>query len=203
MNKLEKGYVIVSRAALNKLFEKHREATGYEEAYLRVLINVNYKSETCQWNGQTLVCKRGEAIYTYAQWAELLGWTRSRTIYFFRRLFDKKLIRHVESVCPMHICLSDPEISETNEIASATQSVEKSPGENGFSEFWEKYHSWTQTDKVNKERARHVWHKLSPQERKLAFDNIEEFSYHHPETRFCPQAARYLADKSFNDEYFN
>lgn len=203
MKNLEKGYVIVSRETLNKLFEKHREATGYEEAYLRVLINVNYKSETCQWNGQTLVCKRGEAIYTYAQWAELLGWTRSRTIYFFRRMFNEKLIRHVESVCPMHICLNDLEGGESGEAASVNESAGKRPGENGFSEFWEKYHLWTQTDKVNKERARHIWRKLSPEERKLAFDNIEEFSYHHPETRFCPQAARYLADKSFNDEYFN
>ncbi len=203
MKNLVKGYVVVPRETLNRLFEKHREATGYEEAYLRVLINVNYKSETYHWNGQTLVCNRGEAIYTYAQWAELLGWTRSRTIYFFRRMFDEKLIKHVKSVCPMHICLSDFENSESSEVAAANGTTGKRPNETGFPDFWEKYHLWTQTDKVNKERARHIWYKLSPEERKLAFDNIEEFSYHHPETRFCPQAARYLADKSFNDEYFN
>lgn len=203
MKNIEKGYVIVPREALNRLFEKHREAIGYEEAYLRVLTNVNYKSETCLWNGKTLVCKRGEAIYTYAQWAELLGWTRSRTIYFFRRMFNEKLIIHVKSVCPMHICLNNLESSESGEATSATELARKRSNENGFSEFWEKYHLWTQTDKVNKERARHVWRKLTPEERKLAFDSIEEFSYHHPETRFCPQAARYLADKSFNDEYFN
>lgn len=101
MKNLVKGYVVVPRETLNRLFEKHREATGYEEAYLRVLINVNYKSETYHWNGQILVCNRGEAIYTYAQWAELLGWTRSRTIYFFRRMFDEKLIKHVKPASPI------------------------------------------------------------------------------------------------------
>lgn len=203
MNHLEKGYVIVPRETLNRLFEKHREASGYEEAYLRVLANVNYKSETCCWNGQTVVCKRGEALYSYTQWAQLLGWTRSRTVYFFHRLFEGQLIRRVESACPSHICLNEFWEDTSGKDAPAAKSSEKGQVEKGFLEFWQKFHEWTQTDRVNMERARTAWRRLTPEERKRAYAGIEEFSYHHPDIRFCPQAARYLADKSFNDEYLN
>jgi len=199
---LQKGYVIIPRNILNSLFENHHQAQDYDEAFLRVLAYVNYKSVKSQWNGHPVVCARGESIYTYTQWAELLGWTRPRTVYFFRKMMAENLIRHVESACPTHIHLNCYEDGEWQQ-SSTPEVYGRREADGGFEEFWERYHEYTQTSKVNKERARRVWRKLPIAERKLAVDAVEEYSYHHPDTRFCLQAARYLSDKAFMDEYLD
>lgn len=202
-NNLQKGYLIVPRKVLCGLFESHREAGGYDEAYLRVLANVNYKSVACRWNGSLLKCGRGEAIYTYVQWAELLGWTRKRTVHFFRWLFMEKRIRLVESPCPTHIHLNGYEDGTLAQAIAvvATDKAGNPPATDEFPEFWRKYHDITETSKVNLGRARREWQKLSVQEKRLALENIEEYYYHLSDIKYCKQAATYLADKSFKDEY--
>ena len=44
---------------------------------------------------------------------------------------------------------------------------------------------------------------MSLEERKLAQENIEEYYYHLRNTKYCCQAAKYLANKLFQDEYDN
>ena len=71
----------------------------------------------------------------------------------------------------------------------------------GFDDFWDLYHRITQKDKINIARARKEWKKLTATEKKLALENIEEYYAHQKDIRFCKQAATYLADKAFLNEY--
>lgn len=43
--------------------------------------------------------------------------------------------------------------------------------------------------------------KLTVTEKKLALENIEEYYTHQKDIRFCKQAATYLEDKAFLNEY--
>ena len=71
----------------------------------------------------------------------------------------------------------------------------------GFAGFWDLYHRITQKDKINIARARKEWKKLTVTEKKLALENIEEYYTHQKDIRFCKQAATYLEDKAFLNEY--
>ena len=70
-----------------------------------------------------------------------------------------------------------------------------------FCIFWEKFHDITEHPKVNIGRARREWKKLTAGEKQRALDNIDEYYDHLNNQKYCKQAATYLADKSFENEY--
>lgn len=72
-NLLKKGYVMVSRALLQKVCEKQGAACCDESAI------------------------------SYSGWADLFGWTRGRTRRFFNNCFRTGLIEMVSDDCPSHI----------------------------------------------------------------------------------------------------
>lgn len=72
-NLLKKGYVMVSRALLQKVCEKQGAACCDEAAFLRVLINVNFKPAVVFCNGVEVQCARGESAISYSGWADLFG----------------------------------------------------------------------------------------------------------------------------------
>ena len=97
------GYVMVSRALLQEICEKKGAACCEEEAFLRVLTNVNFKPAVVCCNGAGVQCARGESVITFMGWADIFGWTRARTRRFFDRCFAAGLIERVPGCCPSHI----------------------------------------------------------------------------------------------------
>ena len=83
---------MVSRALLQKVCEKQGAACCDEAAFLRVLINVNFKPAVVFCNGVEVQCARGESAISYSGWADLFGWTRGRTRRFFNNCFRMGLI---------------------------------------------------------------------------------------------------------------
>ena len=71
------GYVMVSRALLQEICEKKGAACCEEEAFLRVLTNVNFKPAVVFCNGAGVQCARGESVITFMGWADIFGWTRA------------------------------------------------------------------------------------------------------------------------------
>lgn len=61
-NWLRVGYVMVSRALLMSMCEKQGAANGDEEAFLRVLTHVNYKTKVAWCNGVEVTCARGNPL---------------------------------------------------------------------------------------------------------------------------------------------
>lgn len=80
----EKGYVMVPRQLIHDIIRECPEAAGEQEAFLRVLLYANYKESVYRRNGVEYVCARGESLFSYLQWAEILGWSRGRTMRFFK-----------------------------------------------------------------------------------------------------------------------
>lgn len=94
---------MVSRALLQKVCEKQGAACCDEAAFLRVLINVNFKPTVVFCNGVELQCARGESVISFLGWADLFGWTRGRTRNFFKNCCRMGLIEMVSDDCPSHI----------------------------------------------------------------------------------------------------
>ena len=192
---------MVSRALLQKVCEKQGAACCDEAAFLRVLINVNFKPAVVFCNGVEVQCVRGESAISYSGWADLFGWTRGRTRRFFNRLIADGGIELVEGDCVSHIRIPGYDAWAGKRMAGKADTA--ATLEKGFGAFWDEYHETTRMPRKNKEETLREWKKMSLEERKLAQENIEEYYYHLRNTKYCCQAAKYLANKLFQDEYDN
>ena len=195
----QKGYVMVPRSLLHDAIQEHPEAAGDKEAFLRVLFYVNYQSSVFRKNGVEHLCGRGESLFSYEQWAGLLGWSRNRTRRFFQRLFDEGVAELVPDSIVSHIRIPDYDAWLSSPAKS--ERTAKPIADNGFKNFWDQYHEITLQDKRNICKARREWNKLSAGERIRAVENIENYYMHVENIKFCLRATNYLAYKAFDNEY--
>ena len=78
-------------------------ATGYFDAFILVLTHVNYSTVECRIHQYTFQCRRGESVMSMVHWAELFGWKRSRTRYFFNKMYDEGIIERLSNPYITHI----------------------------------------------------------------------------------------------------
>lgn len=196
---IRKGYVMVPRALLHDAMQEHPAASGYKDAFPRVLFYVNYKPSVFWRNGTSHSCGRGESLFSYGQWAELLGWSRTRTRRFFQRLFDEGTAVLVPDTIVSHIRI--PDYDTCVSVSAKAESNSKPSADDGFRGFWDEYHEVTCQDKRNISKARREWGKLSADERRRAVENITDYYMHLDNVKFCLGAVNYLSYKAFDNEY--
>jgi len=188
------GYVMIPRALLLKAFDEHHEASGDMEAFLKILTYVNYAEAVVRRVNTNVVCARGESVISYSHWAEILGWSLGRTRHYFMRLVAEGNIEQVKGDCASHIRIPGYDVWTGK---SQTGKKGDSAVEESFGQFWNEYHETTRMARQNRESALREWKKLSQNERKQALEHIDEYLFHLRDTKFCRQAAKYLADKLF------
>lgn len=196
---LTKGYILMPKHLLEQWMSHSDSPLSELEAWLVLLITVNYKDIPYRMGEQDYVCKRGESVYSTLHWSIRFRWTRSKTRSYFARLQRQNLIRLISHPYTTYLQIVDYELWTGSRTAAhcrlATQADE------AFDAFWETYHRITQADKVNIARARREWQKLSAEEQTLATHRVEEYYYHLRNVKFCMQAAAYLSNKAFLNEY--
>lgn len=197
---LKKGYVLFPKVLFEEQIKTNKKANGHFEAFILVLTHVNYSTISCCVNGNHFECMRGESILSINHWAEIFGWCRSSTRYFFNKMFKEGIIEKVVNPYCTHIRVPDYDLLTGK---SKPNACEHSAINKEFDEFWEKFHEIVQQPKLNVGRAKREWKKLSERERKLALDNIEEYYYHLDKIQYCQQAATYLSSKAFENEYID
>lgn len=138
-------------------------------------------------------------IRSLPRWAVCFRWTRSKTRYYFARLQQKGFIRLIPHPHTTHLVVVDYDLW-TGCRTAARRRIAKQADE-AFDAFWDAYHRITQADKVNIARARREWGELSAEEQTLATRRVEEYYYHLRNVKFCMQAAAYLSNKAFLNEY--
>ncbi len=197
LNLTNTGYVMVSRALLMSVSQKHHIASGDEEAFLRVLLYVNYKNKVLIHNGVEVTCARGESVISYLGWGDIFGWTRGHTRLFFERCFADGLLEQVPGDCMSHIRVPHYD-------AWTGTPVPKKPAERKTDEevnlFIIRYGEITHKPIEAKGRIRSLWKRLSVRERELAMTRIEDYYYGLQNINFCKTAVRYLEDKAFDDQ---
>ena len=106
------GYVMVSRTLLLSMFEHHGAADSDEEAFLRMLVHVNYRdAELERPSGRRITCLRGESVIAFATWQRILGWSRGRVMRFFNNCFRDGSVEHVEDgYCRSHVRIPDYDV---------------------------------------------------------------------------------------------
>ena len=195
---LKKGYILFPKVLFEEQMEITKQATGSFDAFILVLTHVNYSTTQCRINNYVFECRRGESVLSINHWADIFGWQRSRTRYFFRKMFEEGIIEQLSNPYTTHIRI--PNYDEL--VGRNTHEITRCE-EDGitFEAFWEKFHDITQKPKVNVGRARREWKKLSAHERNLAITHIDEYYENLTDVKFCLQASSYLSYKAFLDEY--
>lgn len=195
---LKKGYLLFPKALFEEQMKTTKNATGNFEAFILVLTHINYSTVTCCVNSHTFECRRGESVMSITHWAELFGWKLGRTRRFFNKMYEKGIIERVVNPYVTHIRIPDYDLLVGQRRREA---IRDETGDTTFKVFWEKYHEVTQMHKVNIGRAKREWKKLSPHERSLSIQQIDEYYDHLTNTKYCMQASTYLSDKAFLNEY--
>lgn len=204
---LKKGYLLFPKALFEEQMKMKvgEKAADAFEAFVFVLTHVNYSTVACNIRGHRIDCVRGESVLSLSRWMEILGWTRNRTRYFFNKMFDAGIVERVANPYVMHIRIPDYDFLVGHARPKATKKRKKTvpatEADEDFPTFWEKYHTVTERSKINIGRARREWKKLTASEKRRALDAIEEYYDHLNNLKYCKQAATYLADKSFDNEY--
>lgn len=197
-NFLKTGYVMVSRALLTRMFEKHGAADSSEEAFLRLLVHANYRDAEFRTSNKKVRCLRGESVMSFAKWADILGWSRGHTSRFFQNCFKEGSVERVEDGCRSHIRIPNYDLWMGDAQNSGKA---KRASNSAFGHFMDVYSEVTHTPRINVGRAQRVWSKLTMHERELALSNIEQYYNNLPDVHYCMQSATYLADKAFLDNY--
>ncbi|MFK2340295.1 hypothetical protein ACIXMT_20510 [Bacteroides fragilis] len=94
---LKKGYILIPKSLIEDFLKAGLGTEGYLEAWIRVLALVNYSDTEICVQGNRMICRRGETVYTYSHWEKVLGWSRYRTRHFFETLFKSGIMEAVEN----------------------------------------------------------------------------------------------------------
>ncbi|WP_303013669.1 hypothetical protein [uncultured Bacteroides sp.] len=195
---LKKGYILFPKVLFEEQIKVTKGATGYFDAFILVLTHVNYSTVKCHIHRYTFDCPRGESVMSIAGWAHLFGWKRSRTRYFFNKMYEEGIIERVVNPYVTHIRIPCYDLligqKKRENLHAEADGIT-------FDAFWEKYHDITRSSKVNIGRARREWKKLSAKERALGINRIDEYYDNLKNIKFCMQAATYLSNKAFLNEY--
>ncbi|MFR1135869.1 MAG: hypothetical protein ACLSFV_18965 [Bacteroides xylanisolvens] len=195
---LKKGYLLFPKVLFEEQIKVTKGATGYFDAFILVLTHVNYSTVECRIHQYTFQCRRGESAMSMVHWAELFGWKRSRTRYFFNKMYDEGIIERLSNPYITHIRIPDYDLLVEQK---RRESVRAEADGITFDAFWEKYHDITRKPKTNVGRARREWNKLSVNERCLSLSHIDEYYDNLADIKYCMQAASYLSNKAFMNEY--
>ena len=195
---LKKGYLLFPKVLFEEQIKVTKGATGYFDAFILVLTHVNYSTVECRIHQYTFKCRRGESVMSMVHWAELFGWKRSRTRYFFNKMYDEGIIERLSNPYITHIRIPDYDLLVGQK---RRESVRAEADGITFDAFWEKYHDITRKPKTNVGRARREWNKLSVNERCLSLSHIDEYYDNLADIKYCMQAASYLSNKAFMNEY--
>ena len=200
-NALLKGYILLPKHLLEEMLMDLDRPLTELEAMLTLLVSVNYKQTSCKIKGRSIICERGESLYSIESWSNIFHWERGKTRWFFNKLATEKIIEFLpcQAGLTTHLRIIDYNLW-TGCRYEARQKQQEQEDER-FEVFWETYHSTTRRPKSNRGRAEREWRKLTPEEQEMAIRQIEHYFFDTVrDTRYCKQAATYLSDKAFLNE---
>lgn len=199
---MKHGFLIIPKALLQQQIEEKGIREGEIEAFLKILMKVNYSDTIYNYRQYTdFLCKRGESINSYRHWSRIFHWSIQRTFTFIHSLDELGVIKIIPHPGDTSLHIRVVEYEKWVGGKSDGKKPKKKVINEKFQVFWDGYHNTTQLPKVNIAKAQREWIKLSSEDQQKAIDNIEEYYFHQTNFKFLMQGATYLANKAFLNEY--
>lgn len=112
-----KGWIKLPRNIIDEpIWPKTRPYTK-TEAWLRIVIEVNYAENKCMIGNQVVDCLRGQKLYSLQTWANIFNWNRTQVKRYFILLEKLSLIRTkvVQKTTQITVCNYDDYHDERND----------------------------------------------------------------------------------------
>jgi len=163
------------------------------EAFLQMIMKVNYNDDLSY---KSRVCRRGESYQSLGTWANHFNWSRSRTVRFFKKLFDNNVIEYEGLKDTTRVRLKNYDYYVGRAVSESGKEFTDE-----FEEFWLEYHRVMAIRATDKLAAFREYKKLTIEEREKAFKMIRRFFYNQENVKLLTKAVNYLANKRFNDQF--
>lgn len=191
------GYIVVSRKAFDVRINDVKNVKTFEEGWIRLLTLVNYSDAEVNLGNLKTICHEGESVRQIKSWAAYFGWSRYRTVQFFRRLIALGLIHtsimkghFFVEVLNFHQWVCKHEVTATVDLPSAKRAF-------GF--FWAEYERLTGIPKSDEVATFKVFRELTKEEMEMAYQNIQPYfdAIYEAQGAYKKSAKNYLRDRSF------
>ena len=88
------GWIKLHRSLLDHwTYKKSKEPFTMREAWIDILLNVNFEDKKVLIGNEFFICKAGESMYSQLTWAKRWRWSKSRVQRFFILLQKDDMIR--------------------------------------------------------------------------------------------------------------
>ena len=120
------GWIKLHRS-LNDHWINERRVFSKYEAWLDILMNVNYDDKKTLLKGKLYEVKRGQSILSIESWAKRFGWDRSSVRRFFNLLQKDGMILLVSDNKTTHLTVCNYDSYQGKEPAEDQQTTNKKP----------------------------------------------------------------------------
>lgn len=212
------GWIKLHRSLNNHWIYNEKRKFSKLEAWIDILMTVNYEDTKVLIKGKLYEVKRGQSILSLDSWAKRWSWDKSSARRFFNLLQKDSMISVISDNITTHLTVCKYDSYQGIENANETQTKRKRNSneiqttpikerkeieeekENkeilSFEDFWKIY-------PIKKSKA-----EAEKKFKKLTVSEIEKIKIHLPifvnykpfETYSHPHASTYLNQKRFNDE---
>ena len=189
----KKGYIILPRELITEVIKQHSGIMSEDQAYITMLTFANYK----QVKTSQKTYERGEMEFSQREWGKRLGWNMIRLRIFIKKLEDNNIISINRDKKPYILTMLKYEQLCANRKEEPQESKPVNRNDKAFETFWELYHEVTRLPPHDIELARKTWSSLTPGERQMATDHIEEYYMGLESVKHVRKAVNYLKNKTF------
>lgn len=216
------GWIKIHRCINNHwLFTEKRNFSKFE-AWLDILITVNFADAKVLIKGKLYDVKRGQSILSMESWAKRWNWDKSKVRRFMELLQKDSMIilKTDNTTTHLTVCNYDSYQDDRNaddtikkrkhntsklqttpikeEEQEEEQEEEKEQEDNIFDELWQLY-----TKQGNKKTSNSAFNNLTKKEIEIVKLHIPNYIKNHIDNdkmNFLPHFSTYLNQKRFNDE---
>jgi hypothetical protein len=211
------GWLKIHRCITNHwLYTENRVFSKYE-AWLDILITVNYSDAKVLIKGKLYDVKRGQSILSMESWAKRWNWDKSKVRRFMELLQNDAMIvlktdnttthltvckyesyqdeRHADKTQMKRERIADE--YQTTPIEEEEEEIEEKKEDTLFNQLWALY-----TKKGNRKNSLSAFNKLTKSEIELVKQHLPTYIKNHIDNdkmEFLPHFSTYLNGKRFND----
>lgn len=218
LNPRKKGMITLPRNVLNAVFEMEKGRTYSEPlAFLYLLCGANFADATAP-DGTfvprgVMYVSKTELLCTFTWYRSkldrFLDMLKQRGILELERTSGGYLLRVVqyETLCGLlggrnrqgavAAVMPSPAVGGEAHPEAADAAGLEGTAVPAFEEFWEQYHYVVGRQPVDRYTAERYWNELTPAERVMAVESIEDYFFSLKEAGYARAAHNYLRCKSF------
>ena len=213
------GWIKLHRSLNDHWIYNEKRKFSKLEAWIDILMTVNYEDKKVLVKGKLYDVKRGQSILSLDSWSKRWSWDKSSARRFFNLLQKDSMIDVISDNITTHLTVCKYDSYQGIENADETQTkhkrnsneIQTTPTKESkeykeekesknntcltFDEFWNMYGK-----KVDSKKCKDKFETIKESDRKKILDTLELYVKSKPEVKFRKDPIRYLTGEIWKDD---